>query len=536
MGASVRLAEAAIISCMLTSVNPLERIAVGRLLEFLSERVPWNRSLWGIGVVLAMDELYEACAAMRQGHLSEAAIKRMASSLQKRIGMHPAFTEAEKQFFRHQVQQVPRAEGAAHFGIRELSNRVSVDYLTRWGRAVATGAVAVEHFARSVAAYLLDAGFAGQYLHDFIKARLDAPEAISLPQLCDALQAEMLASPRREFEVLLAYASIPALPNGVPPSWLHGVAVTAWLEAQGFDTANVRSPVAMVLKVQARDAIGAAQVARDESDRYAARALIATGKPLNRVPMLWVKGSAAPAPMKEASRGVGVKELFREDRVFSTDASQNVDAALELLSHLEGSSPAAAVAGGWGAIEGLLADPNDRATAADNLATLVTCSFPRAELTALSYRAQRKHPEQCRELEGAQTNRERSRILAMMIIDGHIPEMSATTDQAAAARLRKLLANPGPQLQIIREEIGESFHRLYRQRNLILHGARLDSVALTASLRTVAKLAGAGMDRITHGHYVQRLRPLELVAKAHVALALVNRESPLGCVDLLETS
>ncbi|MBW6932393.1 hypothetical protein KXS72_25010, partial [Salmonella enterica subsp. enterica serovar Weltevreden] len=69
---------------MLALVNPLEKIAVVRLLEFLSDRKPWFRSLWGVGVVLAMEELYEACAAMRQGHLSEGAIKRMASSLQKR--------------------------------------------------------------------------------------------------------------------------------------------------------------------------------------------------------------------------------------------------------------------------------------------------------------------------------------------------------------------------------------------------------------------------------------------------------------------
>jgi|SRR5450830_10274 len=521
---------------MLTPVNPLEKTAVVRLLEFLSERRPWYRSLWGIGVVLAMEELYEACVAMRQGHLSEGAIKRMASSLQKRVGMHPAFSEAEKLFLRQQVQQVPRADGAAHFGIRELSVRVSTDYLSRWGRVVSDGRFTVEHFARSIAAYLLDAGFAGQYLHDFIKTRLDAPEPITLPQLCDALQAEMLASPRREFEVLLAFSSVPSLPNGIPPSWLQGAAITAWLKEHGFDTAGVRSPVAMVLKVQARDEIGAAQAARNESDRYAARALIATGEPLNRVPMLWVKGGHAPAPMKEHSRGVDVKELFREDRVFSTDVSQSVDAALELLAHLEGSSPPAAVAGGWGAIEGLLADPNDRATAADNLATLVTCSFPRAELTALSYRAERTHPEECRELVGARTNRERSRILAKMIIERRLPEMPGVADQAAVARLKKLLANPGPELQTVRESIGESFHRLYRQRNLILHGARLDSVALTASLRTVSKLAGAGMDRITHGHYVQNLKPMELVAKANLALALVSRESPLGCVDLLEVS
>lgn len=270
---------------MLTFVNPLENIAAVRLLEFLAETKPWYRSLWGIGVVLAMEELHEACTAMRQGHLSEAAIKRMASSLQKRVGVHPGFTDAEKQFLRHQLQQVPRADGVAHFGIRELSARVSSDYLTRWGRAVTGNRFTVEHFARSVAAYLLDAGFAGQYLHNFIKARLDAPELISLSQLCDALQAEMLASPRREFEVLLAFTSTPARLNGVPSSWLQGAAIIAWLKEHGFNTAGVRSPVAMVLKVQARDPFGAAKAARNEVDRYVARALIATGEPLNCVPM-----------------------------------------------------------------------------------------------------------------------------------------------------------------------------------------------------------------------------------------------------------
>ncbi|WP_227817367.1 hypothetical protein [Nitrogeniibacter aestuarii] len=519
---------------MLKFVNPLERIAVARLLEFLAETRPWYRSLWGIGVVLAMDELYEACTAMRQGHLSDAAVKRMASSLQKRVGVHPAFSDAEKQFLREQVQQVPRADGVAHCGIRELSVRVSSDYLTRWGKAVTDGRFTVEHFARSVAAYLLDAGFAGKYLHTFIKAQLDALEPISLPQLCDALQAELLSSPRREFEVLLALTTTPKKVNGVPSSWLKGAATIAWLKGNGFDTAGVRAPVAMVLKVQARDVLGAAQAARNEVDRYAARTLIATGEPLNYIPKLWVKGSTEPAPIKDASRGVGVKELFREDRIFTAGASQSVDAAFELLAHLEGSSPPAAVAGGWAAIEGLLADPNDRATAADNLATLVTCSFPRAELTALSYRMQHSHPDQCRELVASPTNRERSRTLAQMILDGRLPEMPGLADQAAIARLKKLLGNPGPELRTIREAIGESFHRLYRQRNLILHGARLDSVALTASLRTASKLVGAGMDRITHGHYVQNLRPLELVAKANLALALVDRESPLGCVDLLE--
>ena len=89
-------------------------------------------------------------------------------------------------------------------------------------------------------------------------------------------------------------------------------------------------------------------------------------------------------------------------------------------------------------------------------------------------------------------------------------------------------------MQTSNPTIAEAFHRLYRQRNLVLHGGRLDSVTLKASLRTVSKLAGAGMDRITHGHYVQSVRPLELVARANLSIALISKERALDCVDLLE--
>ncbi|WP_175907405.1 MULTISPECIES: integrase [Burkholderia] len=521
---------------MFNLVNDPESIALARLIEFFSDRKHWYRSLWGIGTTLSMDELFEACTVMRHGHLSEGSVKRIASSLQKRVGMHPGFTADEKQFLREQVQQVPRAEGVAHFAIRELAQRVSGDYLARWAGAVAQGDFRAEHFARHVAAHLLDTGFSAQYLRTVIADKEAASESVTLAELCEELQGIVRTNAPREFEVLLAFKSAPRVRRGLPDVWLTGASITAWLSENGFDTTGVRAAAAMVITVRARDTIGAAQAARNEADRYSARAMLATGQALDYLPNLWVRGSVETAPLTASARGVAVRELFREDRVFATDVSQDVDAALELLAHLEGSSPPAAVAGGWGAIEGLLADPNDRASAADNLATLVTCSFPRAELTALSHRMERIMPGDFSALVGVDVNRERCRILATMILEERIPVLPSVADRAAVARMKKLLANPRVELQTIKDMISESFHRLYRQRNLILHGGRLDSVALTASLRTVAKLAGAGMDRITHGHYVQRLRPLELVAKANLALATVSRDVPLGCVDLLEAN
>ena len=521
---------------MTPSVNPSENLAVVRLLEFLSDRSPWHRSLWGIGIVLALEELHESCTVLAQGHLSEASVKRVISSLNKRIGHHPGFSGEEKRLLQQQLQQVPRPDSVAHHTIRRISTIVSADYLSRWGRVVDSGNFTVELFARSVAGHLLDAGFSGQYLRDFINQRLQEANPFSLGQLCNDLQQEITASPPRDFEVLLAFGAVPRLLNGVPTSWLQGPGVTNWLKAQGFDTAGVRAPAAIIRRVRARDTIGAAQAARSESDRYAARTLLATGLPLNRLPKLWVSGSAAPFDLGHDRRGVEVRELYREDRIFTDDANKSVDAALELLSHLDSSSPVAAVAGGWGAIEGLLAPSNDRSTAADNLASLVTCSFPRAELTRLAYLVQQNKPGEYRVLEDAGSNRERSRIIGNMILEGTMPALQGLSDQAAVTRMRKLFLKPKVELEIVREVISDSFHRLYRQRNLILHGGKLDSVALTPGLRTVAKLAGAGMDRVTHGHYVQNLEPLDLVAKANIALALVDASNPLACVELLETS
>lgn len=511
-------------------------MALGRLLEFLSPApLPWNRSLWSIGLVLGLHELHEACHVLRSGTLSDASVKRICSGLQRKAGRDPALSNEEKAHLRLQISSVPKADGPAHHAVAQVAELLEADYLRRWARVVAGPGFTVEHFARSVASHVLDVGFSAHHLHALIKNHVVSGNPVTLSDICEDLHVELARSPRRPFEVLLAFRKPPRLAQGIPARWLKGAAVTEWLTARGFDTADVRAPVALVLTVEARDYGGAAQSAREMSDRFAARARIALGAPLERLPWLWVAGDAARVRHASASRGVRVKELDREGRIFSSSpAGDGVDAAIELLAHLDESSPPAAIAGGWGAIEGLLADPGDRATAADNLAALVACSFPRAELTPLSYVAAKQDAGIAAQMAGQTSNRDRARSMATLILNGQAPALTSPADQAAVARVSKLLNDPSRELATVKETIAEAFHRLYRQRNLILHGGRLDSVTLKASLRTVAGLAGAGIDRITHGHYVQSFRPLELVARADLSIALINQSTALSCVDLLE--
>ena len=472
---------------------------------------------------------------LQSGTLSEASVRRICSALQRKVGKDPALSTVEKNYLRQQINSVPKADGPAHHTVEQMARLLDANYLQRWAKVVATPDFSIELFARSVASHVLDMGFSPQYIHGVLKKKVRGDAPVSLADMCEELHGVQALCPIRPFKVLLAFPRLPKLANGIPADWLRGEAVKGWLVENGFDITNVRAQAAVVLTVDARDPGAAAQQARELSDRFAARTRIATGEPLDRVALLWVQGDEMPAPLVGESRGVRVKELDREGRIFSAvPTSDSVEAALELLAHLDESSPSAAIAGGWGAIEGLLADPGDRATAADNLAALVACSFPRQELTSLSFKAASEFEHIAALLGSKPTNRERSLTIAQLIQDGKMPALKATADRAAVERLRKLLGDPSAELQTVKDSIADAFHRLYRQRNLILHGGRLNSVALKASLRTVSKLAGAGMDRITHGHYVQSLRPLELVARANLSIALITKDKALNCVDLLE--
>ncbi|MFC1428588.1 hypothetical protein ACEZCY_36040 [Streptacidiphilus sp. N1-12] len=108
------------------------------------------------------------------------------------------------------------------------------------------------------------------------------------------------------------------------------------------------------------------------------------------------------------------------------------------------------------------------------------------------------------------------------------------SDRAAADRMAALIAQPKQQLQQVNDAFRIALRRLYRTRNIILHGGSINGVAQEASLRTAAPLIGAGLDRVVHAYYTEGLEPLDLAARAEVALQLVNGETGLSLVELLE--
>lgn len=216
--------------------------------------------------------------------------------------------------------------------------------------------------------------------------------------------------------------------------------------------------------------------------------------------------------------------------MYVTDASERIDEALELAAPLNDGSVTTAATGAWAAIESLLTHPGDQAdieegkvVAADRLAAIVTCSWPRAELTALSYRHRPDSPDRLADALGASTsNLDRSRVLADDLRGEDTLVLARPTDTAAAERMRIVLASPRAQLGDVRSTLCGVFRRLYRQRNIVVHGGSTSAIALDATVRTVAPLVGAGFDRLVHAQISNQVEPLDLVARADNSLLLVG--------------
>jgi hypothetical protein len=97
-----------------------------------------------------------------------------------------------------------------------------------------------------------------------------------------------------------------------------------------------------------------------------------------------------------------------------------------------------------------------------------------------------------------------------------------------------LVGAPKRTLGDVNSHMKTAFRRLYRQRNILMHGGTTGSVALPTALRTAAPLIGAGLDRLTHAALAEGVGALQLAARAQLNIDLLGGDDARHLVDLLE--
>jgi hypothetical protein len=515
-----------------------------RLLDFTADTTPWQRRLWNVGTVLALREVCEAGQWIGAQVLSPAALHWLCRDLERLAGDDTGVGEPE---VRRQLQGALRADLSEHSRHRrrlhELINLIDESYIARWVVAAdaSTGA-SPERLSRAVAAHLLDRGYSMGFLHRTVR-HLMAAGATTGDLLDEA--AQLASASSRQFDVLVPFLAVPQqqlLAEGLP-EWRNGSQVRAWL-AMNAPAHSARQNGAFLYSIQAMDPYAAGRRAGELLDRLLARSSYTRHNRSGLKPSGWlrVKGLDESLALEPPARGVDVLSLEKERTLYRILEQDLLDNALELAAPLNRGSRGPAVAGGWAALESVLYNPGDqadrkdgRAIAAIRMAAMVTCSWPRAELTALSYEHQPGIPDLLtQELANATTNRERAIAVAAAIQAGRPLVTRQASDAAAVSRMATLVASPRRSLQGARMVVEGTLRRLYRQRNIVLHGGSTQAVGLDATLRTAAPLVGAGLDRIAHAYLVDRILPLALAAKAELRLGLVGTQNAPSVTGLLE--
>ena len=519
-------------------------LAIARLLDYFGRRTDWQRRLWNPGTVTVLHETLEAVNLLGSGHLRERTVTELVRTARRRAGPDrglgsPAVRSALDDTL-CSLQKAP-ANPVARHQLELLLESIGANYLARWSSILATeaGALATEEASRSVAGHLLGLGFSPEHLHRWATWLATNKPPTSLTAIFSEAE-EVARRDVRPWDIFVPFTALEQHGQHMPPEWLEPAKATEWMSLNAPE-ATVRHNGGFRLKIKARDAWAAVEEASDLIGSIAAR--VAVGMPgsprFEPYTEAFVSGSNKKFPLGRPRRQVDIHSLKRQNVLFSTTEpalAGRLRSAIDLVAPLETGAPGASVAGGWAAVEAVLARPDTpNVDAAADLAILVACSFPRAEMTPLTYAyAEENDDHLSQNLRLAPSNLERCKLLGTAIWEGADVEFQKPSDQAALERVRGILADPQATLNRVSTYVEEALRRLYRQRNMVLHAGKTDSVAMSSVLRTVPPLVGAGFDRLVHDALAEgRSDPLRLVARARTALKMCGKDGGPKSWDLL---
>lgn len=514
-----------------------QRVAA-RLAEFWAWFTPWHRRLWNVGSISAIGELLEACES-----LPKAALKSLQAEVDRLVGPDSALGDpVTKEALGRLLNDNLVFQRASWYELSQLRPIVDAEYLKRWAHLVrGPDRPGIERVSRHVASHLLHSGFSSTYLHRWLRFQVEhRTDVLTIADLLDEADATLVRRPLQEFKVVIPVMGAPGITESPPAEWLSASQIANLIESIQGHRSDHRQNGGFVLAIRARDLYVAVERARELIDRWDARAELSTRNKIVRTKMAWVEGFNEPVAFTPLRRQVDIGALSRQSQIYAPltqdETSVKIDDALQLVQPMEAGPRSAAISGGWAAIEALLTQGQEAENlAAPRLASIIACSYPRAELTTLSF----FHVENATDplavaLSDEDENVKRARLMADAISRGDTIAGRGPQDTAAVDRMREVVNNPRITLKKVCDYVEVALNRLYRQRNLMLHGGRVTGDGRLEALATAPPLIGAGLDRIAHAWFAEGTHPVELVARARLHIELAGTAAGRRVTDLLE--
>ncbi|ATL66670.1 integrase [Nocardia terpenica] len=525
---------------MTISERPNQSGVTARILELTSTPATWHRRLWRGGTIQIARELLEESVL---AGIPVAAVDDMKRYLGHALSSDPGIADrgrATKAAI-GAIKPGITTESYAWVNLREHVDRMEAAYLQTWAAEFDRGnSIDTEGAARRIAAHILDSGYHKNSLYSWLRAaRNDARTATFAEFLTEA--GERLHRPERAYTFCVPVTTAPRFPitPEAAPGWITATNTVTWKQTYAPEAPPIRHQGAFLLSLTAKDINSAAERARSRIADLENKFHFGH-RPLRVAAQMWSKEKGDTFPTQSTNRTLDVHAFENLGRLQDLTVPAYIDSALALVQPVRTGAAHIAVMSGWSAIESLLVGVADDADviAAQRFSLIIAASAARAEMTALAWAYCRSNDDAlAEELRGMTQNIERAKRFQMHLCSGAPTAMRAETDNLALERIRPLLREPQRGVTRIAEILTREFVRLYRKRNLIVHGGRTHSNNLHAITETMSPLIGAGIDRIVHVGLKYEIPPIQLAATAEAKLHYLTpatADHPGNLLDLLE--
>ncbi len=520
--------------------RPDQQGVIARILEISSTRAPWHRRLWRCGTIQIARELLAESATPG---VSVSAVEDSKKYLQHALATDPGIADRGKAV-RSTISAIKPGitrESHAWVNLREHVDRMDANYLTTWAQELEKAKpIEVEGTARRIAAHILDSGYHKNSLYSWIRAACTDPEQATCAEILDEA-AQRLRRPERAYTFCVPVTTKPTFPVTADeaPGWLTAPDTVVWKRTYAADTPAVRHQGAFLLTVPAKDINSAADRARSRIADLETK--FHFGPHVIRIAtQMWSKEKGQAFPTQATNRMLDVHAFDRLGRVQDLTMPDFITSALALIHPVRTGAAHIAVMSGWSAIESLLVDVADEGdvVAAKRFSLIVAASMARAELTGLAWTYALTHEDDlAAEIRGFDRNLDRAKRFQRHLCAGTAVRLPNEVDRLALSRIRPLLTDPRPAITRIAEILTREFVRLYRKRNLIVHGGHTHNTNLHAVIERMSPLIGAGIDRIVHAGLKYGIPPIQLSATADAKLHYLvpaGVDHPGNLLDLLE--
>lgn len=515
-----------------------------RILELTSTQAPWHRRLWRGGTMELAEEFLTD--SVRPG-AREIAIDDRRKHLMNALRTDHGIADFGRRIEipAKEINTVSDKTSHAWIALRHHLDEMNHAYLSNWADALAAPPpnrpIDAEGAARRITAHILGSGMPRNSLHQWLHAIQSKPTTVT-PHDFLRQADRRLNSPKKKFTFCVPVDKPPpfAVSHESAPGWMTATQTADWKRQHAPDAEPARHQGSFLVDITARDVNAAADEARDVIAHLETKFRLGTRKSIGILPTMWSMQRRSGFPTRATNRMINLMAFDRLGRLQDLTTADYLANTLALVEPLQTAAPHIAVTSGWSAIESLLVGPADASdiVAARRFSLIIAASLMRAEFTWLAKTYTDENDDtDARSLAACETNIERAKRFQILAFTRPDLTLTNVTDNLALQRVRPALQDPRREITNIVEILTREFTRLYRKRNMVVHGGQIRGTNLHSISETLTPLIGAGIDRIVHAELQFGVPPIELSATAEARVAYLSpttSDSGGGLLDLLE--